>query len=510
MHFTKILEQIASHSISNNDFWLLQEFADALPFGVYIRELVNFNFIFVNRKLTDILGFSKEELIGHNFFMMPSNQIIYNDKLVEKLSPQIGKLQKVKIKDKNGNVVNMIHSFELLEDDNKNLYRLGVLISAVDSLEKTFFSLFTKNFELEEFLEFIKVPIALIDRKLNQIIFANSSLADFVKIKNKSDVIDTVNSIFCKNEFFYFHYKLFISENLDFFEFITNIVDTENNSIQSLCILNKLPDFNHDLLCIHPILSSSNNIVTSLVDKSENYVNDNLLKSNFITLVSHEFRTPLTKILLATDLLMNYEEKMSREEKLNHFVEIKDTIYGMTKLMEAVMTVSKMEQNLYKLEYEMIDLRLFFEMILDGFIVRNNKGLVYNFNFSAVSRFVPIEMTLMTLICNNLIDNATKFSKPNTIIDISISTNLENNINIEIKDNGIGIPENEIEMVFKSFYKSSNNKNYEGYGLGLFIVKKSLDLLNGRISIKSELDKGTIVQVTIPAPHQTRLQSLSS
>jgi len=236
----------------------------------------------------------------------------------------------------------------------------------------------------------------------------------------------------------------------------------------------------------------------------ENEINANLLKSNFITLVSHEFRTPLTKILLATDLLMNYEEKMRKEDRIKQLNEIKETIYGMTKLMEAVMTVSRMEQNLYKLEYEIIDLRVFCEMILDGFIVRNNKGLVYNYNFNAIRRFVPIEMTLMTLICNNLIDNATKFSKPNSIIDINVEVDLDGKISFEIKDNGIGIPENEIEMIFNSFYKASNNKNYEGYGLGLFIVKKSLELLNGQITVTSKLNEGTTVRVTIPVPLQIK------
>jgi len=504
MHFTKILGLIASKSISDNNFELLQEFADMLPFGIYIRELSNFDFIFVNQHLTQILGYPKEELIGKNVFIQQSTAIIYNDQLIERLSNQVGKLQKVKIKDKKGDLIDSIHSFQLLKDIDGNLYSLGVLIAASESSDKTIFSLFTKNFELQEFIELIKVPIALIDRKLNRILFANSSLYNFIKIKDKSETINTINSIFFKNEYFFNNYKLYSNENLEFFEFITNIDCLDKNTIQSVCMLNRFPESSYDLLFVHPVLSSNSEVVTSLISKMENEINANLLKSNFITLVSHEFRTPLTKILLATDLLMNYEEKMRKEDRIKQLNEIKETIYGMTKLMEAVMTVSRMEQNLYKLEYEIIDLRVFCEMILDGFIVRNNKGLVYNYNFNAISRFVPIEMTLMTLICNNLIDNATKFSKPNSLIDINVEVDLDGNISFEIKDNGIGIPENEIEMIFNSFYKASNNKNYEGYGLGLFIVKKSLELLNGQITVTSKLNEGTTVRVTIPVPLQIK------
>ena len=142
-------------------------------------------------------------------------------------------------------------------------------------------------------------------------------------------------------------------------------------------------------------------------------------------------------------------------------------------------------------------------MILDGFLVRNNKGLFYNFNYNSLQRFVSIEMTLMTLICNNLIDNATKFSNPNTTIDVNVTIDNDTTLFIEIKDTGIGIPKNEIEMTFKSFFKASNNRDVEGYGLGLFIVKKAVELLKGDVIINSEPNEGTSVAVSIPLPPQS-------
>ncbi len=129
--------------------------------------------------------------------------------------------------------------------------------------------------------------------------------------------------------------------------------------------------------------------------------------------------------------------------------------------------------------------------------------MFYNFNFDALHRFVSIEMTLMTLICNNLIDNATKFSNPNTTIDVNVTVDNDTTLFFEIKDTGIGIPKNEIEMAFNSFFKASNNRDVEGYGLGLFIVKKSVELLKGDIIITSEPNVGTSVRVTIPRPPQS-------
>lgn len=113
-------------------------------------------------------------------------------------------------------------------------------------------------------------------------------------------------------------------------------------------------------------------------------------------------------------------------------------------------------------------------------------------------------MTLMTLISNNLIDNATKFAYPNSSFDILVKMDNDSTLILEIKDRGIGIPKNEIEMVYNSFFKASNNKDLEGYGLGLYIVKKSVELLKGYINITSEPNVGTTVHVTIPRPPQLK------
>lgn len=504
MQFTEFLSQLTVQSINGNDFELIQSFCDSLTFGIYIRDLESYKFIFINEKLANILGYQKSELIGTNLFMQQSSSISYSNDIILKLKERTDRLQKVKTKNKKGDIITLLHSFNIIKCENGKNYSLGTLIAPQNLEERKTISFFSKNFDFEDLFELIKVPIALINKNLKQITYANSALHDYLRIKDVENYLVKINSLCYKNDFFRNNYEIFTNENLNFYEFYSDILDNEGNSNPSICILNQFPDFEFDLLFMHPVVSNSVDVQNSLTSQRTQEIGENLIKSNFLTLVSHEFRTPLTKILLATDLLMNYEDKMNREEKLGRLNDIKDTIYGMTKLMEAVLTISRMEQNLYKPEFEFIDLRVFFEMILDGFLVRNNKGILYNFHFDSIHRFVSIEMTLVTLIANNIIDNATKFAKPDTSINIIVSIDSNSTILIEVKDEGIGIPKNEIEMVCNSFFKASNNRNYEGYGLGLFIVKKSIELLKGEIIIISEPDVGTTVRVSIPRPVQSK------
>lgn len=503
MHFKNLLNALANKSLIDNDFETLQTFCDALYFGVYIRETENFNFIFVNEKLANILGYEKKDLLGTNMLMPNVKSVRYDDNSMLKLKQKTNKLQKVKLKSKNGDLITLLHSFNLIQDNQEKYYSVGVLIAANSFEEKKTISFFSSHYEFEDFFSLIKVPTAFVNNKIKQIIYANFAMKDYLQVRNEEKYIEEINSLCFKNDFFRNNYEIFAKEKLDFFEFYADLLDFEYNSNPTVCILNQLPDLDFDLLFLHPVVSANVDFLKMVKSKRTQDIGENLIKSIFFKLVSHEFRTPLTKILLATDLLMNYDERMYREEKVAKFNEIKDTIYDMTKLMEAVMTISRMEQDLFKPEWNSIDLRVFFEMILDGFLVRNNKGLFYNFNYNSLQRFVSIEMTLMTLICNNLIDNATKFSNPNTTIDVNVTIDNDTTLFIEIKDTGIGIPKNEIEMTFKSFFKASNNRDVEGYGLGLFIVKKAVELLKGDVIINSEPNEGTSVAVSIPLPPQS-------
>lgn len=504
MTFLRLLENFVQSGRINENLNLIQEFGDALPLAIYIRELKNHNFIFINDKFQQIVGYTKEELLGNNLFMQTSTQVSYNENLIKQLKDRSEKFQKVTIKDKKGNLIPLIHSFKLITENEGNAYSIGVLISASTSEERKTISIFSNNIDMEVFLELVRIPIAIINRKVGNITFLNSAMEQYLKMTESKDKLSLINKICFGNEVFTNNYKLFLNEKLQFYEYFASFEDVDHHVKSSLCILNNLSDLNSDLLIIYPVVSENPNLLYPTKVKPISEIETELVRSNFITLVSHEFRTPLTKILLATDLLMNYDEKMRKEEKIEKFNEIKDTIYGMTKLMEAILTISRMEQNLFQPEFEFIDVRAFFETILDSFIIRNNKNIHYEYTLSTISKLVPIEMTLMTLIANNIIDNATKFSHPNSTVEVNVAIGEDEKIIMEVKDYGIGIPEFEVEFVFNSFYKASNNRHNEGYGLGLYIVKKCIEILNGDIFIESKLNHGTTVKVVIPLQHQTK------
>jgi signal transduction histidine kinase len=232
----------------------------------------------------------------------------------------------------------------------------------------------------------------------------------------------------------------------------------------------------------------------------------NELKSQFVSMVSHEFRTPMATILFSAGLLETYGNKWSEDKKQTHLKRIQASVKQMTELLDIILVIGQVEAN--KLEFKPAPLNLekfCHELIEDQ---QHLAGSNYEILFQCQGEFADVVMDekLLRHILNNLLSNAIKYSPQGGKIRFELSAQeieqpsgtVEKFAVFEIEDQGIGIPQAEQKNLFTTFHRASNVGTISGTGLGLAIVKKSVELHGGTITFSSEENAGTIFTVTLP------------
>ena len=226
----------------------------------------------------------------------------------------------------------------------------------------------------------------------------------------------------------------------------------------------------------------------------------NEMKSRFITMASHQFRTPLTVIYSNAeliDLITNHFDKKIVNSVENITSRIKKEVDRMTELMNNILIFGKHESKNIKKEIKKIDLDIYIKTLVDTYFNGAFEKGKIEIKIKGKKQVFHTDETLLTHILTNLISNAFKYSegKSNSLIIISY---LDKEIEIEVTDFGIGIPENEIQYLFTSFFRASNTTTIIGSGLGLTIVKQFTVFLNGKIELKSKENFGTTIKLNFP------------
>ncbi|MCY7334087.1 MAG: hybrid sensor histidine kinase/response regulator [Pseudanabaena sp. CAN_BIN31] len=235
------------------------------------------------------------------------------------------------------------------------------------------------------------------------------------------------------------------------------------------------------------------------------------MKTDFISIVSHEFRTPLTTIQSASELLEYYE--WTKEEKVEQLHQIQSEVKHMTELMEDVLFLSNGNTNRTKINLTQFDILSFCNQILRQLqrtfaqeYTLNSFLHISSTNISISNHhlrndlppvIVKMDEKLLRQILTNLITNAIKYSSKDKTIDFKITIDQEY-ITFVIIDRGIGIPEEDLEHLFSAFHRGKNVGILPGTGLGLSIVKNCVDIHNGSISVQSQLNIGTEFTVILP------------
>lgn len=224
----------------------------------------------------------------------------------------------------------------------------------------------------------------------------------------------------------------------------------------------------------------------------------NRLKTQFITTVSHEFRTPLSAILSNVQLLGMYEEKWSDEKKNAILHRIMQAVGQMTTLLDEVSIIGRQESGKSTLNSTFFNLQDFLEELILSVKALFIPSAGIKATFTLNSPHVFMDKDLLTHIFTNLFTNALKFTPSDRLIFLTVSTFREDQIHFTIQDQGIGIPSHELNKVFEPFHRSENTKNYPGTGLGLPIVRRCVETHMGSITIESNEGEGTTVNIILP------------
>jgi|GEM_PF-3809275 len=238
--------------------------------------------------------------------------------------------------------------------------------------------------------------------------------------------------------------------------------------------------------------------VELLLQESLNKEKDlNELKSRFISTTSHEFRTPLTAILSSVQLIQRYRKKWTDDKLEEQFAHIKNSIVNLTKLLDDILTISHADSGRIVFNPKCMDLNALCLEIMED--VKHKAGENHNFLFSYISdqKQFMIDPKLIRFIVMNLLSNAFKYSPAGGKVTFKVSSSSDY-MQFSVTDEGIGIPKEAKEHLFRPFYRAENTGEIEGTGLGLSIVQRAVELHKGTIVYTSDPGKGTQFIVQIP------------
>ena len=222
----------------------------------------------------------------------------------------------------------------------------------------------------------------------------------------------------------------------------------------------------------------------------------NELKSRFVSMASHEFRTPLSAIYSSATLLSKYKKEDQQDKRDKHITRIRSTVNSLTHILNDVLSLSKAEEGLIETNFKEIKVIPFFTEIKEEIQSISRRGQTLHFEHTG-EEVIKTDPDLIKKISLNLLSNAVKYSYQNGKIKLETKATKEY-LTIKVTDNGIGIPKNEQKKLFNRFFRAENVANIEGTGLGLNIVKKYVEILKGKITFTSEPEKETIFTVQIP------------
>ncbi|MEP6613297.1 MAG: PAS domain-containing sensor histidine kinase [Mucilaginibacter sp.] len=221
------------------------------------------------------------------------------------------------------------------------------------------------------------------------------------------------------------------------------------------------------------------------------------LKSRFVSMASHEFRTPLSAIQLSASLIEKYALPFENENIRKHVAKIKNSVGNLTTILNDFLSLEKLEAGKVEPSFTPFDIVKLSEEITEEMqmVAKQNQNIIYQ--HTGTRSMVKLDPNLLKNCVINLVANAIKYSGENTFIEFNTEVTGQQCV-ITVKDNGIGIPDTDQKHLFEAFFRAHNTGNIPGTGLGLNIVARYTSLMAGRIEFSSDVNKGTLFTITFP------------
>ncbi|MEM9857692.1 MAG: PAS domain-containing sensor histidine kinase [Bacteroidota bacterium] len=256
--------------------------------------------------------------------------------------------------------------------------------------------------------------------------------------------------------------------------------------------IEKLEETNHDLEeQIRVRLKAENEAKVALEKEKEL----NELKSRFVSMASHEFRTPLSTMLSSASLIERYTKEEQADKRTKHIEKIKSAIGNLKNILDDFLSLSKLEEGKISVDKSAVSVSELAESVIDQMSQLTRENQHIRLMIKGQESHCCTDAKIIRNILINLISNGVKYSEKD--VDLVLSFNSER-IKIEVRDYGMGIPEADKKHMFERFFRAKNATNIQGTGLGLNIVKKYVEILDGTIAFESALNQGTTFTVCFP------------
>jgi PAS domain S-box-containing protein len=228
----------------------------------------------------------------------------------------------------------------------------------------------------------------------------------------------------------------------------------------------------------------------------------NEMRSNFFSMTSHQFRTPLSTILLSVEMLQKYGQRWDEPKRQEHLGRVQEAVKRLNSMLEDILVIGRAESGRFVCAPKYFDLIPFCQQAIRDLSANDQDEHQVLFETTRSDLQVYHDPDVMYRVIDNLLSNAIKYSPKGSNVTVQIKTE-EQYVLLEVSDQGIGIPEHDIKYLFQPFQRGSNAGDFPGTGIGLTIIQKSVELMNGSVSLKSKEGQGTTFMVRFPVRYET-------
>jgi signal transduction histidine kinase len=231
------------------------------------------------------------------------------------------------------------------------------------------------------------------------------------------------------------------------------------------------------------------------------------LKSNFVSMVSHEFRTPLGIIQSSAELLRDFFQRMQPAEREEQLESITRNVRRMAEMMEEILVLSRLDAGKLEFQPSALDLAVFCRRVVDEVLSATNRLCPIELSLECDQTRAHADERLLGHILTNLLVNGVKYSDAGALVRFRVERQGTEALFV-ISDDGIGIAESDQQLLFSAFHRGSNVGGRAGTGLGLLLVKRCVDLHGGKVRLESKLGQGTTVTARLPVFGNTIANSI--